>query len=82
MELSRAYWPAWLESLRKHGLAELAAWVLEASGPLSILGAQALYISQPLLPESTGQGIRALASLLEEEDEVRAFAALLKGINR
>jgi len=79
MESPRAYWPIWMDSLRRQGLTELAAWFLEVAGPLNILGAQALYLSQPFLSGPTNQGMRALANLLEQEDEARDFAALLKG---
>ena len=75
----RAYWPIWMETLRKRGLTELAAWALEAAGPLNILGAQMLYLGQPFVSSSSGQGLRALAYLLEQEDEARVFVALLKG---
>ena len=79
MDTPRAYWPIWMDILRKQGLAELAAWVLEAVGPLNFLGAQILYIGQPFVSSSTGQGLRALANLLEQKDEAGAFIALLKG---
>jgi hypothetical protein len=79
MESSRAYWPAWVDSLRKQGLADLAAWFLEMTGPLNILGAQVLYLSQPLFPSASADGLQALAHLLEQDDEAKAFGALLKG---
>lgn len=79
MESSRAYWPVWVDSLRRQGVADLAAWLLDAAGPLNILGAQALYLSQPFLPSTSIQGMRALAHLLEQEDEARDFTTLLKG---
>jgi hypothetical protein len=79
MNTPRAYWPIWMNFLRKQDLAELAAWVLEVAGPLNILGAQMLYLSQPFLPSTKDQGLRALANLLEHEDEAGAFIALLKG---
>jgi hypothetical protein len=76
---SRAYWPIWLVSLRKQGVADLFAWFLDAAGPLNILGAQVLYLSQPFLPSTSLPGLRALAHLLEQEDEARDFSTLLKG---
>jgi hypothetical protein len=79
MDSPRAYWPLWIDSLRKQGLTELAAWLLEAAGPLNILGAQLLYLGQPFIPSAAAQGWHALANLLEQEDESRAFSALLKG---
>lgn len=79
MDTARAYWPGWVNILRRQGWVELAAWALEAAGPFNILGAQALYISQPFVSASTSQGLGALAHLLEQEDETRVFVALLKG---
>lgn len=79
MDSSRAYWPIWTGFLRRQGLTGLVAWFLEASGPLNILGAQLLYLGQPFAPTSANQGLRALANLLEQEDEAKAFIALLKG---
>ena len=79
MDSSRAYWPIWTDFLRRQGLTELAAWFLEASGPLNVLGAQLLYLGQPFAPASANQGLRALADLLEQEEEARNFIALLKG---
>jgi hypothetical protein len=68
-----------LDSLQKQGMADLAAWILDAAGPLNILGAQVVYLSQPFLPSTSQPGMRALAQLLEQEDEARDFTALLKG---
>ena len=79
MDSSRAYWPIWMDFLRKQGLTDLAAWFLEASGPLNVLGAQLLYLGQPFAPPSANQGLRALADLLEQGEESRAFIDLLKG---
>ncbi len=65
--------------LRRQGLAGLAGFVLEAAGPLNIVGAQLIYAGQPLLPGAREGAWGALAQMLEEEDETRAFTALLKG---
>jgi hypothetical protein len=76
----RAHWPALQDSLRRMGLVELAAWAFEAGGPLTLLGAQALYFGSPLLRPCFAPGVwRALTSLLEDEAEGRAFAAYLRG---
>jgi hypothetical protein len=79
MVSSRTHWPAWMNSLHRLGLEGFAAWFLEAGGPLNVLGAQLLYIGQPFFSASTSDDIHALANLLEQEDESRAFIALLKG---
>jgi len=53
-----------------------AAWFLEAGSPLTLLGAQAIYMSQPFLG---GEKTTALAHMLEEENETQAFARYLRG---
>jgi hypothetical protein len=73
---SRADWSHWAESLRRFRLDGLASWLLEAGAPLTLFGAQALYISQPFLG---GKGINSFAHMLEEDEEVQAFARYLRG---
>ena len=73
---SRADWSHWAESLRRLKLDGLASWVLEAGAPITILGAQAMYLSQPFLG---GNGWNAFAHMLEEDEEVQAFARYLRG---
>jgi hypothetical protein len=75
----RSSWPTWAEFLRRRGLESLVAWALEAAGPLTILGAQALYLGGPLLRPALSNGqIDALAGLLEDHSEALAFAAFLR----
>jgi hypothetical protein len=75
----RASWPTWAEFLRRRGLESLAAWALEAAGPLTVLGAQALYLGSPLLrPAFSQRQIEALAGLMEDHNEALAFAAFLR----
>jgi hypothetical protein len=73
---SRIEWSKWAESLRTLKLDGIVAWLLEAAAPLTILGAQALYISQPFVG---GEKINSLAHMLEQEDETQAFARYLRG---
>ena len=73
---TRADWSHWAETLRRFKLDGLASWLLEAGAPLTVLGAQALYISQPFLG---GKQWNAFANMLEEESEVQAFARYLRG---
>jgi len=75
----RDSWPTWAEFLRHRGLESLAAWALEAAGPLTILGAQFLYLGGPLLRPALSNGqIDALANLLEDHREALAFASFLR----
>jgi len=71
--------PAWADFLRRLGLENLAAWALEAAGPLTVLGAQALYLGAPLLhPAFSDTQVGALAHLLEDDEEAQAFASFLR----
>jgi hypothetical protein len=73
---SQSEWSTWAESLRRLKLDVLAAWFLEAGGPLTVLGAQALYLGQPFLG---GKKLDSLAHMLEEDEETQAFARYLRG---
>jgi hypothetical protein len=75
MQTSRAYWPAWAERLKHWNLTGFVSWLLEAGGPLTLLGSQALYFMRPFFG---GEQIEALAYVLEEDEEVRAFANYLR----
>jgi hypothetical protein len=75
----RTSWLPWAKFLRQRGLEGLVAWVLEAAGPLTVIGAQALYLGSPLLrPAWSNRQIDALAGLLEDHNEAMAFAAFLR----
>lgn len=69
-------WPVWAAFLKRYQLDQLTAWVLEAGGPLVLLGAQALYFGRSFLGHHR---VDLLARVLEDETEVRAFAAYLHG---
>ena len=73
---SRSEWSTWAESLRRFKLDVVAAWLLEAGAPLTVLGAQAVYLSQPFLG---GKKLDSLAHMLEEDEETQAFARYLRG---
>lgn len=73
---SRAEWSKWAESLRRLKLDGLTAWFLEAAGPLTVLGAQAVYMTQPFLG---GKRLDSLATMLEEDEETQAFTRYLRG---
>lgn len=77
MDSSRPYWPAWQQALQANGLKENAVWLLEAAGPLTLLGAQFIHLASPLFENHLS--LRALASLLEDEQETRAFLQQLRG---
>jgi hypothetical protein len=76
---SRPDWSHWAETLRRLKLDGLASWLLEAGAPLTVLGAQALYISQPFLGGKRGTSWNSFAHMLEEDEEAQAFARFLRG---
>lgn len=76
---SHASWPSWVVTLRRYRLENIVAWLLEASGPWTIIGAQLIYIGEPLLhPFVKTDQVEALANLLEDRDEGRAFLKYLQ----
>jgi len=72
---SRDKWHNWSETLRRFKLDRLASWLLEAGSPLKLLGAQALYFSQPFVG---GDQFESVAQMLEDEDEAQAFVYFLR----
>ncbi len=72
----RSEWSKWAASLRRLKLDGFAAWLLDAGAPLTLLGAQAVYLSEPFIG---GKKLDSLAHLLEEEQESQACARYLRG---
>ena len=60
--------------MRRYQLHDLVASFLEAGSPLALLGAQAIYFSGGFVKN---EQLNALATLLEDDNETRAFAAFL-----
>lgn len=56
----------------RSGLRELSASLLEAVGPLSLLGAQAIYLVEPFFPSRRSR-LRAVARILEDPEQVRGW---------
>ena len=69
----------WIESLYKLRLQNLAATFLEALGPMNLLGAQLVYLSQPVLSSfiSNDQS-QDLAKILEDPSETVLFIEALR----
>jgi hypothetical protein len=75
----RPEWSHWAETLRRFKLDGLASWLFEAGAPLTVLGAQALYISQPFWGGKQASAWDSFAHMLEEDEEAQAFARYLRG---
>ena len=76
-------WQSWVERLQQLGLHTLTATVLEGSGPLNILGAQLVYLGQPVLNGLVpNESVQALAELLEDPGDLARFLQALRGETR
>ncbi len=74
-----SYWPVWARFLQRRGLAGIAAGIIDAAGPFAFVGAQAIYLGQPLFDQhGSANSLRAIATLLEDRAELQEFAAFLK----
>ena len=72
-------WRGWAEKLRRWGMGNGAAVLLEAAGPLTLLAAQAVYLGQPLLNGwLPGSGLKALAGMLEDPAKTQVFVQYLR----
>ncbi len=72
-------WIIWRDFLHRTGLGDFTAWLLDAAIPVHLLGAQILYLGQPILnPLFPNQHIESLAELLETPEKSRAFIAYLR----
>lgn len=72
---SNMAWSRWAESLRRHNIDGLVAWFLEAGAPLTVIGAQVIYMTQPFIGGKDSNGI---AQMLEDEKESTVFAHYLR----
>jgi len=80
MMRQRSSWFDWADFLRRRRLADLVVWLLEAGGPLKLLGAQVLYFGNIFLPARFAPAHRdTLIALLEDEAESRDFVRYLLG---
>ncbi|NLG72322.1 MAG: hypothetical protein GX495_09810 [Chloroflexi bacterium] len=78
-DTKRQIWLVWAENLRRWGIGEWVAAALEAAGPLTVLGAQCVYLGQPLLRLAVPDyHLNVLAQTLEEPSQSQAFVSLLR----
>ena len=72
-------WRDWARELHRLKMEAWVASLLDAAGGLTILGAQAIYMSQPLLNRAISNGaLNELAGMLEEPERARSFADFLR----
>ena len=72
-------WRIWARNLHRWGLQDITATFLDTAGPLAILGAQLVYLGQPLLNGWTSSdNLQAMAQMLEDTEQRQAFVSLLR----
>lgn len=72
-------WQNWADILHRWGVEEVMATLLEAVGPLNFIGAQIIYVGQPLLNSILPEDhVIAFADLLDNPEETRAFTRFLR----
>jgi len=79
MDENQPIWISWSRVFRRWGISDGVASVLEGAGVFSLLAAQVLYISQPLLSGViSARSLQAFAQVLENPAEKRAFVSFLR----
>jgi len=72
-------WRMWAENLRRWRLLDFATWFFDSVSPAHLVGAQLVYLGEPLLEAFVPNGqFKALANILEKPDQARAFVLFLK----
>lgn len=72
-------WQKWARLLQRWGLASFAAAFLESGSAFATLGAQSIYVAQPLLDAwMQAKTLRAVAEMMEDPDQSAAFAQTLR----
>lgn len=76
-------WSEWAGGLRRWGLDEPAAVLLEAAGPFSVFLVQFVYLGQPFFEKTISKGHwQVLTQMLENQDQLKSFVAFLRQENR
>ena len=79
MKQNSQIWKIWADSLNRWGIKDFAITILEALGPLSLLGAQLVYVGQPFIDSFFPKGyLEALANLFENPQEKQEFISFLR----
>ncbi|UCF27696.1 MAG: hypothetical protein JSW42_13870 [Chloroflexota bacterium] len=79
MDSNHHIWRVWANALHRWGLQNLVASFLEAAGPLTLIGAQVVYVGQPILRGILPEGhLSALTGMLEDDSQRKEFVMYLQ----
>jgi len=70
MLINQENWYQWAQYLQRYHLIGLFQFLLDASGPVRIVAAQSLWMTQPFVQNSI---ISQLAEMLEDQEQSKAF---------
>jgi hypothetical protein len=70
MQVDQNNWYQWAQTLQQYRLTGIFRFLLDATGPVRIIAAQSLYLSQPFFRSSI---IGQLAEVLEDSEKSKAF---------
>ncbi|MBS3752475.1 MAG: hypothetical protein KGY46_03685 [Anaerolineales bacterium] len=77
--MGKENWDKLSGNLHKWGLHHVTAALIEALGPLGMVGAQIMYLSEPILSTFIpAQTASDLASILEDPDKTQGFVQALR----
>lgn len=72
-------WCKWAAFLQRWGLEQITASLLEAGAALAVIGAQMIYLSEPLFRSTPWQGqLLALEKLFDDPKNLHHFIHLLR----
>ncbi len=75
----RKIWQQWAARLQNLGLDEVVATLLEVTGPLNFIGAQLVYVGQPVLRGLIPtHSLHTLATILEDDQNTQDFVRYLR----
>jgi hypothetical protein len=75
--MDQGRWPIWARTLQQKRLIGLAITLLEGSGPIRMLIAQAMMGITPLINQTRESSWYSFAEMLEDAGECKSFVAYL-----
>lgn len=77
--MEKEHWGDLIETLHKWRLHRITAAFIEALGPLSVVGAQVMYLGQPILSTFISSRTASdLAGILEDPETTQLFVQSLR----
>jgi hypothetical protein len=74
MQVNHLKWYQWAQYLQRNHLLGLFRFLLDAAGPVRIIAAQSILLTQPFFHHST---LIDLATLLDDQEQSKAFLEFL-----